>query len=81
MPVSYTHLDVYKRQATKHRVPFHPDVPALAELPGFEDYDFAVWIGFFVSASTPRPIVDKLSQEFMALAQDKACLLYTSRCV
>ena len=58
--------------ATKHRVPFHPDVPALAELPGFEDYDFAVWIGFFVSASTPRPIVDKLSQEFMALAQDKA---------
>ena len=58
--------------ATKHRVPFHPDVPALAELPGFEDYDFAVWIGFFVSASTPRPIVDKLGQEFMALAQDKA---------
>jgi tripartite-type tricarboxylate transporter receptor subunit TctC len=58
--------------ATKDRVSFHPDVPALAELPGFEDYDFAVWIGFFVSSKTPQPVVDKLSQEFMALARAQA---------
>ncbi|WP_158219294.1 MULTISPECIES: tripartite tricarboxylate transporter substrate binding protein [unclassified Achromobacter] len=58
--------------ATRQRVPFHPDVPALAELPGFKDYDFAVWLGFFVTAKTPQPIVDRLRKEFMALAQDKA---------
>jgi tripartite-type tricarboxylate transporter receptor subunit TctC len=57
--------------ATKQRVPFHPDVPALAELPGFQDYDFAVWLGFFVSAKTPQPIVDKLRKEFLALARSK----------
>ncbi|ANN76848.1 Bug family tripartite tricarboxylate transporter substrate binding protein [Bordetella flabilis] len=57
--------------ATKNRVPFHPEVPALAELPGFQDYDFAVWLGFFVSAKTPQPIVDKLRKEFLALARSK----------
>lgn len=58
--------------ATRNRVPFHPDVPALAELPGFKDYDFAVWLGFFVTAKTPQPLVDQLRKEFMALAQDPA---------
>jgi tripartite-type tricarboxylate transporter receptor subunit TctC len=57
--------------ATRQRVPFHPDVPALAELPGFQDYDFAVWLGFFVSAKTPQPIVDKLRKEFLTLARSK----------
>jgi tripartite-type tricarboxylate transporter receptor subunit TctC len=57
--------------ATKNRVPFHADVPALAELPGFQDYDFAVWLGFFVSAKTPQPIVDKLRAEILALARGK----------
>ncbi|ARP83182.1 hypothetical protein CAL12_21755 [Bordetella genomosp. 8] len=57
--------------ATKHRVPFHPDVPALAEMPGFQDYDFAVWLGFFVTAKTPQPLVDKLRKEFLALAREK----------
>ncbi|WP_186332278.1 Bug family tripartite tricarboxylate transporter substrate binding protein [Bordetella genomosp. 13] len=58
--------------ATRDRVPFHPDVPALSELPGFKDYDFAVWLGFFVTAKTPQPLVDQLRKEFMALAQDPA---------
>jgi tripartite-type tricarboxylate transporter receptor subunit TctC len=57
--------------ATKNRVPFHPDVPAIAEMPGFQDYDFAVWLGFFVTAKTPQPIVDKLRTEFLALARGK----------
>jgi len=54
---------------TKDRVPFHPEVPALAELPDFQGYDFAVWLGFFVNAKTPQPIVDQLRRAFMALAQ------------
>jgi tripartite-type tricarboxylate transporter receptor subunit TctC len=57
--------------ATKNRVPFHPDVPALAEFPGFQGYDFSVWMGFFVSAKTPQPIVDRLRKEVMGLARSK----------
>lgn len=57
--------------ATKNRVPFYPDVPALAELPNFKDYDFAVWLGFFVTSKTPQPLVDELRKEFMALARDQ----------
>jgi len=47
-------------------------VPALAELPDFQDYDFSVWQGFFVTAKTPQPIVDQLRKAFMALARDEA---------
>jgi tripartite-type tricarboxylate transporter receptor subunit TctC len=36
-----------------------PDVPAIAEFtPG---YDFTAWVGCFVPAGTPRPIVDALN--------------------
>ena len=44
------------------RVKQYPDVPAIAEsVPG---YEFVAWIGAFVAAGTPRPIVDKLNGEF-----------------
>ena len=43
------------------RVSQYPDVPAIAEsVPG---YEFVAWIGAFVSAGTPRPIVDRLNAE------------------
>jgi tripartite-type tricarboxylate transporter receptor subunit TctC len=43
------------------RTPTLPDVAAVAEtLPGFES---VVWHGVVVPAKTPRPIVDRLSQE------------------
>ena len=43
------------------RVNLFPDVPAIAEsVPG---YEFVAWIGAFVSAGTPRPIVDRLNAE------------------
>ena len=50
------------------RVSQYPDVPAIAEsVPG---YEFVAWIGAFVPAATPRPIVDRLNSEFRkALAQ------------
>ena len=38
-----------------------PDIPAIAEsVPG---YDFVAWIGAFVAAGTPKPIVDRLNAE------------------
>jgi len=44
------------------RVKQYPDVPAIAEsVPG---YEFVAWIGAFVAAGTPRPVVDKLNAEF-----------------
>jgi tripartite-type tricarboxylate transporter receptor subunit TctC len=44
------------------RVSQYPDVPAIAEsVPG---YEFVAWIGAFVPAATPRPIVDRLNGEF-----------------
>jgi len=44
------------------RVKQYPDVPAVAE--GVPGYEFVAWIGAFVAAGTPRPIVDKLNAEF-----------------
>lgn len=38
-----------------------PDIPSLAE--GVPGYDFAAWIGAFVPAATPKPIVDRLNSE------------------
>ena len=44
------------------RVKQYPDVPAIAEsVPG---YEFVAWIGAFVAAGTPRPLVDRLNGEF-----------------
>ena len=44
------------------RVKQYPDVPAISEsVPG---YEFVAWIGAFVAAGTPRPIVDRLNSEF-----------------
>ncbi len=44
------------------RVKQYPDAPAIAEsVPG---YEFVAWIGAFVAAGTPRPVVDRLNAEF-----------------
>jgi tripartite-type tricarboxylate transporter receptor subunit TctC len=39
-----------------------PDVPTVAES-GFVDAEYPFWIGMFLPAKTPRPIVDKLHGE------------------
>jgi len=44
------------------RVSQYPKVPAISEsVPG---YEFVAWIGAFVAAGTPKPIVDRLNGEF-----------------
>jgi tripartite-type tricarboxylate transporter receptor subunit TctC len=39
-----------------------PDIPTLAEA-GVPGYELTAWIGCFVPAGTPRPIVDRLNAE------------------
>jgi tripartite-type tricarboxylate transporter receptor subunit TctC len=47
-----------------------PDVPAMAELKGFADYNFTNWTGVFMAAKTPQPIVDRLAAEVAKAIQD-----------
>ena len=44
------------------RVKQFPEVPTLAEA-GVPGYEFTAWIGAFVPAGTPRPVVDRLGEE------------------
>ena len=45
-----------------------PDIPAIAEtLPG---YEFTAWVGSFVPAGTPQPIVDRLNAELRKALAD-----------
>lgn len=51
---------------TANRSKLMPDLPTVAEagLPGFEANN---WYGIVVPAKTPRPIVDRLNKEFVAV--------------
>ena len=50
------------------------DIPAIAEtVPGFE---MAAWVGIFVPAKTPQPIVDRLTKEIAAFLEDPATKKY-----
>jgi tripartite-type tricarboxylate transporter receptor subunit TctC len=60
---SFRHVEAGKMRAlgvtSEKRVARFPDVPAIGEtIPGFE---FTAWVGSFVPAGTPRPVVDKLN--------------------
>ena len=46
-----------------------PNTPTLAEL-GFPGFEAEGWVGVFVPASTPKPIVDKLSAELDRIIKD-----------
>lgn len=48
-----------------------PDVPTVAESPGFKGFDMVAWTGLFAPAQTPPAIVEKLNRELMeVLAMD-----------
>ena len=51
------------------RTPELPDVPTLAEagLPGVE---MTTWYGLFVTAGTPKPVIDRLYAETMKAIKD-----------
>ncbi|WP_425106014.1 Bug family tripartite tricarboxylate transporter substrate binding protein [Ancylobacter sp.] len=50
--------------STAERSTALPDVPTFQEQ-GIKDFDIATWQGFFVTAKTPRPLVDKINRDFV----------------
>ncbi|HZV92140.1 MAG TPA: tripartite tricarboxylate transporter substrate binding protein [Caldimonas sp.] len=57
---------------TPERVPFAPDVPTVAETPGMAGFTASHWMGIFVPAHTPQPIVDQLQAAFAAVLKTPA---------
>jgi tripartite-type tricarboxylate transporter receptor subunit TctC len=55
---------------SKQRFPAFPDIPALAETNGFEDFDFTNWFGLLGRAGTPQAILDRLAKVTVAALQD-----------
>ena len=51
---------------TAARVASNPDIPTVAEQ-GFPGFAAAPWAGFFVPKGTPRPIVQKLAADLIAV--------------
>ncbi|MGH8847316.1 MAG: Bug family tripartite tricarboxylate transporter substrate binding protein [Polaromonas sp.] len=45
------------------RLPTLPDVPVVAETPGFKGFDVVAWTGLFAPAQTPPAIVERLNRE------------------
>jgi tripartite-type tricarboxylate transporter receptor subunit TctC len=56
---------------TAHRVQALPDIPALSEIPALADFDFAAWIGVFVPAKTPEPVVSALNSLLARIATEE----------
>lgn len=55
---------------SKRRSPAFPDVPALAETPGLESFDFTNWFGLLARAGTPQPVLDKLAAACAEILKD-----------
>jgi tripartite-type tricarboxylate transporter receptor subunit TctC len=55
--------------ASPKRLPLMPDVPTVQEA-GVPGYEMASWFGLLAPAKTPKPIVDKISQEVNKAVHD-----------
>jgi tripartite-type tricarboxylate transporter receptor subunit TctC len=49
-----------------------PEIPAIAELPGFAGYSFTNWTGVFMAAKTPPAIVERLAAEIGRIVKEPA---------
>jgi tripartite-type tricarboxylate transporter receptor subunit TctC len=49
-----------------------PDVPAVAELPGMKGYRFTNWMGVYVPAKSPQPVIDRLAAEVGKIVREPA---------
>lgn len=54
------------------RSPTLPEVPAVAEMKGMEDYRFTNWMGLFAPAKTPPEAVDRLAKEIAKIVREPA---------
>jgi tripartite-type tricarboxylate transporter receptor subunit TctC len=55
---------------SKERLPIFPNIPAMAETAGFEDFDFTNWFGLLARSGTPQPILDRLAKAAVAALRD-----------
>jgi len=51
---------------TSKRSPSLPDVPTVAES-GYPGYEASLWLGFIAPRGTPKPIIDRLHSELVAI--------------
>ena len=51
---------------TQRRSPALPDVPTVAEQ-GYPGFEAALWLGIMAPAGTPKPVVDRLHKEIVAI--------------
>lgn len=49
-----------------------PEIPALAELPGFTGFHFTNWQGVYVAAKTPPAVIERLAAEIAAAVKEPA---------
>lgn len=49
-----------------------PDIPAVAELPGFAGYSFTNWTGVFMAAKTPPAVIERLTAEIGKVVREPA---------
>jgi tripartite-type tricarboxylate transporter receptor subunit TctC len=49
-----------------------PDIPAMAELPGFAGYSFTNWTGVFMAAKTPPAVIERLAAEIGRIVKEPA---------
>lgn len=49
-----------------------PDVPAVAELPGIQGYRFTNWMGVYMPAKSPQPVIDRLAAEIGKIVREPA---------
>lgn len=54
------------------RSPTMPDVPAMAELPGFAGYRFTNWMGVYVPARTSQTVVGRLAAQVAEIVREPA---------
>ena len=57
---------------TEKRSPVMPDVPAVAELLGMENYRFTNWMGVFAPAHLPPAVVERLGSEIARIVKEPA---------
>jgi tripartite-type tricarboxylate transporter receptor subunit TctC len=49
-----------------------PDIPAMAELPGFDGYNFTNWTGVFMAARSPPAVIERLAVEIGKAVREPA---------
>jgi tripartite-type tricarboxylate transporter receptor subunit TctC len=55
---------------SKKRSPTFPNIPAMSETAGFEDFDFTNWFGLLARTGTPQSIIDKLTRATVTSLKD-----------